>query len=74
MEIMAESIGIDKEALVNTSITYTTNPTERWKSGIKVYFDAIANLGKFEGRFKDKEFEEIAEEIFCFDAVNQLHK
>ncbi|MEG2538505.1 MAG: ABC transporter substrate-binding protein [Clostridium sp.] len=63
---LASSIGVEEGTIKKCTIKYTTNPDEKWLSGIKVYYDAISEMGKFDGEFKGKSFDEIKDKMFDF--------
>lgn len=72
-KILSEKIGVSKEAVDACKITYTTNPTEKWMSGIKIYADSLQAMGKFTGNLKDKSFDEIKNLVFDFEYANKIN-
>jgi len=73
-KIMAEVVGIPEEAIKTSQIQYTTNPTEKWQDGIRIYYEAIDKMGKFSGELKNKSFDEVKEKVFNFEYANKANK
>ncbi|WP_099203553.1 ABC transporter substrate-binding protein [Miniphocaeibacter massiliensis] len=71
-ELLADTIGVEKDILPKSLIKYSTEPTDRFVEGMKVYYEAMTDMGKFEGRLKDNTFEEAKDDIFKFDIVNKV--
>lgn len=72
-KIISETIGVPEEAINNSEIKYTTNPSEKWLDGISIYSDALNDMNKFNGKLKDKNFEEVKKEVFFLDYANELN-
>ncbi|KNF07905.1 ABC-type nitrate/sulfonate/bicarbonate transport system, periplasmic component [Gottschalkia purinilytica] len=72
-KIMAEIIGVPEEAIKASQIKYTTDPSEQWLSGIKVYVDALSNMGKLTGELKGKNFDEVKDKAFDFTYTNKAN-
>ena len=72
--ILSEVIGVNEEAIKMSKIKYTTDPTDKWVDGIKVYYDAIDQMGKFSGDLKNKSFDEVKQKIFYFDYAKESNK
>nr|WP_312579929.1 ABC transporter substrate-binding protein [Sedimentibacter sp.] len=73
-ELMSEFIGLDKEILMQNDTTYQTKITEHFTDGMATYFDAMSEIGKFSGRLKDKQTEEVMDAVFDFSFVEKLSK
>lgn len=63
---LAGVVGVSEDTVKSCEINYTTDPSEKWQSGIKVYADAISDMGKFSGQLKGKSFDEIKKQVFDF--------
>lgn len=74
-EINSPIIGIKKEVIMasNKNIVYSSDPSPAWQDGIKVYFEAIKDMGKFSGRLKDADYAVVQNEVFSFDFVNKAN-
>ena len=73
-EIISEYIGVEKEIVSNTTINYTTEPTDEWLEGIKIYVDVLNKTNKFNGRLKGKPFDEVVKQAFDFSYVEEIKK
>ncbi len=71
-EILADTIGVEKDILPKSLIKYSTEPTERFMEGMSIYYDAMKDMGKFEGRLKDNDFEKAKDDIFKVDLANKV--
>nr|WP_243662146.1 ABC transporter substrate-binding protein [Miniphocaeibacter halophilus] len=71
-ELLADTIGVEKDILPKSLIKYSTEPTERFLAGMNIYYDAMKDMGKFEGRLKDNTFEEAEKDIFKLDPINKV--
>ncbi|MEG3007259.1 MAG: ABC transporter substrate-binding protein, partial [Oscillospiraceae bacterium] len=67
-------VGMEKELLMQNDTTYTTNPDEKFNSGMKRYYEIMTQMGKFEGRFVGKSFEEVQAMLFDFSLINAAGK
>lgn len=65
-------MGLDKEVLLNNDTTYSTEISENFKNGMRIYYDAMTEMGKFSGKFSDKEFDEIKDDVFNFSFVENI--
>lgn len=74
-EINSPIIGIKKEVIMasNKNIVYSSDPSPAWQDGIKVYFQAIKDMGKFSNRLKDADYAVVQKEVFSFDFVNKAN-
>lgn len=63
---LAGVVGVSENTVKSCEITYTTEPSEKWQGGIKVYADAISEMGKFSGQLKGKSFDDIKKQVFDF--------
>lgn len=68
---LAEVVGISEKTVKASTINYTTNPNETWENGIKMYVDALNKMNKFDGKLKEKSFDEVKKEAFDFTYVNK---
>jgi NitT/TauT family transport system substrate-binding protein len=73
-EALSGFIGIEAEIIENATIRYTTDPSEEWLNGIKVYVDALNKMDKFSDRLKGKDFDEVVKQAFDFSFINELNK
>jgi len=71
-EILSEFIGLDKEILMQNDTTYQTKITDHFTDGMATYYDAMSEIGKFSGRLKDKQTEEVMDAVFDFSFVEKL--
>lgn len=71
-EILADTIGVEKDILPKSLIKYSTEPTERFTEGMNIYYDAMTDMGKFEGRLKEESFETAKDKIFKHDLINKV--
>lgn len=65
-EVLAGFVGLDKEVLRSNDTTYSTEITEHFQYGMRVYYEAMTEMGKFSGEFSGKEFDEIKDMVFDF--------
>lgn len=70
-EILAESIGIEKEVIKSSRINFTTEPTEKWLEGIDIYIEALNEMGKFDDRLKGMPFEKVIDSCFDFSYIKE---
>lgn len=71
-EILSGFVGLDKDVLLNNDTTYSTETSENFKNGMRIYYDAMTEMGKFSGKFSDKEFDEIKDDVFNFSFVENI--
>lgn len=64
--ILAEIIGIPVEVVENAQIVFTTKPTDKWMEGEALYVDMLNQLGIFDGEMKDKNIDDVKDELFNF--------
>lgn len=69
--IAAEVIGIPSEAAEAATIVYTTEPSEKWREGVKLYVKVMGDIGKLENDLKGKSYEEIAPVFFDFRFIEK---
>lgn len=72
-DYLAEFMGLEKAVILNNDTTYSTFPNENFKNGMKVYYDAMTQMGKFTGNFAGKEFEEIKDSVFNLKIVEKVY-
>lgn len=72
-EALTEFFGLEKEVLMQNDTTYSTQVTDNFTNGMKTYYDAMTEMGKFTGRLKDKPFEEVMDEVFDFSYVEKVN-
>ena len=65
-EVLAGFVGLDEEILRNTDTTYSTAITDHFINGMRVYYEAMTEMGKFSGEFVGKDFDEIKDMVFDF--------
>ncbi|MCT4507376.1 MAG: ABC transporter substrate-binding protein [Tepidibacter sp.] len=73
-DVLSNVIGVHEDVVKSSTITYTTNPTEKWIDGIKVYYTALDKMDKFNGRLKNKDFDEVKEKVFEFKYAEEANK
>ena len=71
-DIMADFIGIEGDIIKTSKIVYTTDPTEEWIDGIKIYVDALNKMNKFDGRLKEMPFDELVNKCFDFSYIKEI--
>ena len=71
-DALAEYMGLDKEILRNNETTYSTEITDHFKNGMRVYYEAMTGMDKFSGEFSGKEFDEIIDKVFDFSFRENL--
>lgn len=71
---IAEYVGMEKEALADNDTTYTTDANEKFINGMKKYYAVMTQMGKFEGRFKGKSYDEVEKMLFDFDIMKEVRK
>ncbi|MEG2289181.1 MAG: ABC transporter substrate-binding protein [Clostridium sp.] len=65
-KVMSEIIGVSENAIKLSEIKYFTAPSDKWMDGIKVYVDALNEMGKFSGELKGQDFEVVKDKTFEF--------
>lgn len=68
-DYLAEFMGLDKQVILDNDTTYSTEPSENFKNGMRVYYEAMTEMGKFTGAFAGKEFDEIKDIVFDLSFV-----
>lgn len=68
--ILADIIGVPKEAVSAATIVYTTQVSDKWEEGVELYYDLLQDLGKFDGDLQGGSFKDIKEDFFYFDFIN----
>ncbi|MBG9979755.1 ABC transporter substrate-binding protein [Facklamia sp. DSM 111018] len=71
-ELLSDFVGLDVEILNKNDTTYSTTPDDNFKNGMKIYYDAMSEMGKFTKDFKDKEFDEVKDQIFDYSFVDKV--
>jgi NitT/TauT family transport system substrate-binding protein len=65
-DILAGFVGLDVEILKNNDTTYSTAISENFKNGMRIYYEAMTEMGKFSGEFLGKDFDEVKDRVFDF--------
>jgi NitT/TauT family transport system substrate-binding protein len=65
-DILAGFMGLEKEVLLNNDTTYSTEINENFINGMRIYYEAMTEMGKFSGKFLGKDFDEIKDRVFDF--------
>lgn len=65
-ELMVEFIGLEKDVLMKNDTAYGTAITDNFINGMKTYYEVMSDMGKFTGRLKDKDVNEVIEAVFDF--------
>lgn len=73
-KILSGFIGIEEDIIKAATINYTTDPSDEWLEGIKVYVKALNDMSKFDENLKDNSFDEIKEKAFDFSFIQNLQK
>ena len=71
-EALAGFMGLDKEVLLNNNTTYSTQVNENYINGMKIYYEAMTEMGKFSGEFAGKDFDEIKDRVFDFSFIEKI--
>ncbi len=71
--IVSEWMGVSEEAAKNTITKFTTDANETWFKNVKVTFDSLKASDKFSGSIKDKNFEDITEEVFHLEFADKIY-
>ncbi|AOY78014.1 ABC transporter substrate-binding protein [Clostridium formicaceticum] len=71
-KITSEFTGVPIEAARMSAIKYTTNPSETWITNLGLVYETLKNADSFNGRFSDKAYEEIHDDIFEFVFINKI--
>jgi len=69
---ICSNIGIEEDVFNKAFIVYNTKPTEEWQNGIGLYYDAMVEMKKFEGRLSSDKFEDAKEKVFNFTFINNV--
>lgn len=72
LKSLAKVTGVDEETIKKANVKYSTEVTDGWTKGVKVFSDSFKENERYEGRFKDKEFDEIKKYIFDFELLNKV--
>ncbi len=72
-QTLTSYLGLEKDILMKNDTTYSTKVNDNFTNGMKTYYDAMTEMGKFTGRFKDKSFDEVKDEIFDFSYVEKVN-
>ncbi|WP_231702145.1 ABC transporter substrate-binding protein [Desulfoplanes formicivorans] len=65
-EIVSKWIGVPAKAIENSTIIYTTEPSDNWMHGEAVYLDILNSMDKFKGRLKGKTLDEVKPLLYDF--------
>ena len=68
---MSEFVGLEEDVLKTHNIVYTTNPDEQFVNGMRTYFEAMNDMGKFTGRLEGKTFDESKDVLFDFSFIEK---
>lgn len=71
-DYLAEFMGLEKEVIMNNDTTYSTTPSDNFKNGMRIYYDAMTEMGKFTGEFQGKEFDDIKDQVFDLSFVENV--
>lgn len=69
--IISNWMGVSEEAAKNTITNFTTDANEKWLKNVNVTFDSLRESDKFDGSMKDKNFEDIMDEVFNLTFENK---
>ena len=67
-------VGMKKEDLSQNDTTYSTDANEKFVNGMNRYYDIMTQMGKFEGRFKGKTFEEAEKMLFDYEVMKKARQ
>lgn len=67
--IASRWIGVPAKAIENSTIIYTTDPSENWMHGEAIYMDILNDMNKFKGRLKGKTLVEARPLLYDFSFV-----
>lgn len=73
-ELLSDFVGLDREVMEKNDTTYITEPTENFKNGMRIYYEAMTQMGKFSGEFAGKEFDEVKDQVFDFSFIENVKK
>ena len=59
---------------MNNDTTYSTTPSDNFKNGMRIYYDAMTEMGKFTGEFQGKEFDDIKDQVFDLTFIENVIK
>lgn len=70
-KISAAWIGTPEEAILRSSIVYTTAPTQNWLNGQELFLEMLRKMNKLTGQLKDTDPETSRRLLFDFSFVNK---
>ncbi len=70
-KISAQWIGTPEEAIVKSSIVYTTDPTQNWLNGQEMFLKMLRGMDKLKGQLKDTDAKTSQRLLFDFSFVNK---
>ncbi len=71
-EAICSNIGIEEDVFNKTYIMYNTAPTKSWQEGIGLYYDAMVQMGKFEGKLAADTYDAAKDKVFNFTFINNV--
>lgn len=69
--ISADWIGVPKEAVAQSSIIYTTNPTDNWMNGEAIFLDMLNSMKKFKNKLAGADLPAASPLLFDFSFVKK---
>jgi len=54
------------------SVTYVNVPTDKWRAGVATWAEMMADLGKFTGRLKDKDPNEVVDLVCDLSIIEEI--
>lgn len=70
-KIAANWIGVPAQAVENSTIIYTTNPTENWLKGEDIFLSMLNSMNKFSGTMKGTDIQTATPILFDFSFVKK---
>lgn len=70
-DITAEWIGVPAEAAEHSVIVYSTESNDDWMRGIETFLTSLNEIGKLNGKLKDKKLDEVKDILFDFSFLEK---
>lgn len=72
-EMLADIVGVEKDILPKSLIVYSTDVNDTFVNGINIYYNAMKEMGKFNGKLVENDFKTAEKSLFNFKIMKKVN-
>lgn len=73
-EMLADIVGVEKDILPKSLIVYSTDVNDTFVNGINIYYNAMKEMGKFNGKLVENDFKTAEKSLFNFKIMEKVNE